>query len=256
MGRLEGKVALITGGGAGIGAATAKLFCAEGASVVLVDRDREALSRVVAEIGSAGRAAPQFLVGEVADPQVAGAAVNMAVREFGPPDVLVCNAAMRNYSAVAEATPQEWREVLEVNLVAAAQFARAAIPAMRRARRGSIVLVSSCYAVTGRKGMAIYDASKAALLALARTLAHEEAAHGIRANAVCPGPTLTEFHRERAKARGVGEEELRRQREHATLLGRWAEPDEIARPILWMASDEASYVTGAALMVDGGLSVR
>jgi meso-butanediol dehydrogenase/(S,S)-butanediol dehydrogenase/diacetyl reductase len=107
----------------------------------------------------------------------------------------------------------------------------------------------------GRKGMGLYDATKSGLLALTRTLAFEEAAHGIRANAVCPGSTLTDFHIERAKAKGKTLEQLRGERSDNSLIGRWASPEEVANPILWLASDEASFITGATLMVDGGLSI-
>jgi len=229
--RLKGKIALITGGGAGIGAATAKLFVREGARVLLVDQVKK---------GSIFEA-------DVSDPEAAGEAAKRAVKKFGRLDILVNNAAMRNYSSVAKATPEEWRAVLGVNLLGAANYCRAALPALRRSGRGAIVNVSSCYALTGRKGMAIYDASKAALIALTRTLAHEEAAHGIRANAVCPGSTYTDFHRKRGLKLNA--------RDDNSLAGRWADPKEIAWPILWLASDEASFVTGAVLPVDGGLTI-
>jgi meso-butanediol dehydrogenase/(S,S)-butanediol dehydrogenase/diacetyl reductase len=242
--RLKGRVALITGGGAGIGAAIAKIFCREGASVFLVDRDEKALKHVAK--GLKGAAA--YAVADVADAEASTRAVAKAVKEFRRLDILVNNAAMRNYSAVADATREEWRAVLDVNLLGAANFCRAALPALRKSREGSIVNVSSCYAVTGRKGMAIYDASKAALLALTRTLAHEEAAQGIRANAVCPGSTFTDFHRKRGEKATA--------RSDNSLLARWASPEEIAYPVLWLASGEASFVTGATLVVDGGLSIR
>jgi meso-butanediol dehydrogenase/(S,S)-butanediol dehydrogenase/diacetyl reductase len=229
--RLRGKSALITGGGAGIGAATGKLFVREGARVLLVDQVKK---------GSIFKA-------DVSDAEVADEAVKFALKKFGRLDILVNNAAMRNYSAVANATPEEWRAVLEVNLLGAANYCRAALPALRRAGNGSIVNVSSCYALTGRKGMAIYDASKAALIALTRTLAHEEAAHGIRANAVCPGSTYTDFHKKRGLKLNA--------RDDNSLMGRWADPKEIAWPILWLASNEASFVTGAVLPVDGGLTI-
>jgi len=229
--RLKGKIALITGGGAGIGAATAKLFVREGARVLLVDQVKK---------GSIFEA-------DVSDPEAAGEAAKRAVKKFGRLDILVNNAAMRNYSSVAKATPEEWRAVLGVNLLGAANYCRAALPALRRSGRGAIINVSSCYALTGRKGMAIYDASKAALIALTRTLAHEEAAHGIRANAVCPGSTYTDFHRKRGLKLNA--------RDDNSLAGRWADPKEIAWPILWLASDEASFVTGAVLPVDGGLTI-
>ncbi len=229
--RLKGKVALITGGGAGIGAAIGKLFVREGARVLLVDQVKK---------GSIFQA-------DVSDAGAADEAVKLALKKFGRLDILVNNAAMRNYSAVAKATPEEWRAVLDVNLLGAANYCRAALPALRRAGNGSIVNVSSCYALTGRKGMAIYDASKAALIALTRTLAHEEAAHGVRANAVCPGSTYTDFHRKRGLKLNA--------RDDNSLMGRWADPKEIAWPILWLASDEASFVTGAVLPVDGGLTI-
>jgi len=255
-GRLQGKVALITGGGAGIGAATAALFCAEGAAVVLVDRDAGALERTRSALSAA---TPGTRIAchaaDVADAGEAAKAVALATGTFGALDVLVANAAMRNYSAVADATPEEWRRVIDVNLVGAAQYARASMPALRRSGRGSIVLVSSCYAVTGRKGLAIYDATKAGLISLARTIAHEEAGYGIRANSVLPGSTLTDFHIERGRERGVGIDELKEQRSDNSLLARWAEPREIAYPILWFASDEASFITGTHLLVDGGLAI-
>jgi meso-butanediol dehydrogenase/(S,S)-butanediol dehydrogenase/diacetyl reductase len=116
-----------------------------------------------------------------------------------------------------------------------------------------IVNVSSGYAETGRKNMAIYDASKAAMLALTRTLAHEEARHKVRANAVCPGATLTDFQLARARAEGTSLDRLLEARKDTSLLGRWATPEEIAWPILWLASREAAYITGTSLSVDGGL---
>jgi meso-butanediol dehydrogenase/(S,S)-butanediol dehydrogenase/diacetyl reductase len=126
---------------------------------------------------------------------------------------------------------------------------------LRAAGSASIVNVSSCYAVTGRKGMGLYDATKAGMLAMTRTLAFEEAAHGVRANAICPGSTLTDFHVNRAQAAGKSVEVLKAQRQDTSLLGRWASPEEVAWPILWLASDEASFITGTTLMVDGGLSI-
>jgi 2-hydroxycyclohexanecarboxyl-CoA dehydrogenase len=254
--RLRGKAALITGGGAGIGAATARLFCQEGAAVMLVDTDAGALARTSASIREqVPEARIAHRVGDVADAVQAAAAVQQALAAFSRLDVLVNNAAMRNYSGLADATPGEWLAVIGVNLLGAANYCRAALPALRDARKGSIVNVSSCYAVTGRAGMGLYDASKAGLLALTRTLAFEEAAHGVRTNAVCPGSTLTEFHTERARTAGKSLEKLKGERSDNSLMARWASPEEIAWPIVWLASDEASFITGTTLMVDGGLHV-
>ena len=255
--RLQGKVALVTGGGGVIGAATAQLFCAQGAQVFLVDMDAEALERTAARIRAATPGAGvRVLAANVDDPAAAEQAAKQCVEAFGRIDVLVNNAAMRNYAAFADATPQEWHAVLGVNMVGNANFCRAALPHLRRAGKGAIVNVSSCYALKGRKGMALYDATKAAIIAMTRTLAFEETQHGVRANVVCPGSTLTDFHVTRTVQAGKSVEELKTQRQDTSLLGRWAEPMEIAYPILWLASDEASFITGTTLAVDGGLHIK
>lgn len=256
MNRLANKVALITGGGAGIGAATARVFCSEGAAVLLVDADSDALARTVRTlIDAQPDARVATFTANVADDYLALQAVQLCVERFGQLDVLVNNAAMRNDSSIAEASLAEWQAMLNVNLVGAANYCRATLPSLRASGHGSIVNVSSCYAVTGRKNMGLYDATKAGLLALTRTLAFEEAAHGIRANAICPGSTLTDFHVGRATAAGKSMETLKNERHDTSLIGRWATPEEIAWPILWLASNEAAFITGATLMVDGGLSI-
>ena len=256
MNRLQEKVALITGGGAGIGAATARIFCQEGAAVVLVDRDPAGLEETAASLREQVPGAKvAFYAADVAEAAEAVRAVTLGMASFGRLDILVNNAAMRNYASMAEATHADWKGVLEVNLLGAANYAKAALPELRRSGAGSIVNVSSCYAVTGRKGMGIYDATKAALLAFTRTLAFEEAGHGVRANAVCPGSTLTTFQVKRGKAAGRSIDDLMGDRKDNSLIGRWGTPEEIAWPILWLASAEASFITGTTLMVDGGLSI-
>lgn len=256
MGRLAGKSALVTGGGAGIGAALAHLFCAEGAAVTLVDLEVDGLLRVKEGVlREVPHARIAYFAADIAHPDGAQQAVELALGSHGGLDVLVNNAAMRNNSALGDATPAEWEAITRVNLMGTAHYCRAALPALRRSGRSSIVNVSSCYAVSGRKGMGLYDATKAAMLAMTRTLAHEEAGHGIRVNAVCPGSTLTDFHVNKALAAGKPVEQLRGERQSTSLLGRWAEPREIAWPVLWLASDEASYITGTTLMVDAGLHI-
>jgi meso-butanediol dehydrogenase/(S,S)-butanediol dehydrogenase/diacetyl reductase len=256
MKRADGKAALITGGGAGIGAATGELICAEGGMAVLVDANAEALAstkKAIAERVPGARVST--FAADVADPDQAARAVEHALEAFGRLDILVNNAAMRNYSAIADSTPAEWQAMVGVNLIGVANYCKAALPALRRSGRASIVNVSSCYALTGRKGMGLYDATKAGILAITRTLAFEEVAHGVRVNAICPGSTLTDFHVAKAKAAGKSVETLKTERQTTSLIGRWATPQEIAWPILWLASDEASFITGATLAVDGGLSI-
>jgi 2-hydroxycyclohexanecarboxyl-CoA dehydrogenase len=255
--RLDGKAALITGGGAGIGAATARIFCSEGAAVMLVDSSAEGLERTADSIR---KAIPQARVityaADVSNEAQSAAAVQRALDAMDGLDILVNNAAMRNYAEIAETTPAEWHAVVGVNLVGVANYCKAALPALRRSGRASIVNVSSCHAITGRKGMGIYDATKAGILSITRTLACEEAGHGVRANAVCPGSTLTDFHVARAQAAGKSVDQLKTERRDNSLLGRWATPEEIAWPILWLASDEASFITGSTLMADGGLTIK
>jgi 2-hydroxycyclohexanecarboxyl-CoA dehydrogenase len=254
--RLAGKVALITGAAGGIGAATAELFCAQGACVMLVDMDCAGLERTAHAIQQLSPSARVLqTAADIADAGAAEQAVARCREAFGRLDVLVNNAAMRNYSPLADATPQEWQAMVGVNMMGNANYCRAALPLLRQAGGAAIVNVSSCYAVTGRKGMGLYDATKAAILAMTRTLAFEEVAHGVRVNAICPGSTLTEFHVNRTMAAGGSVEELKTRRQNTSLIGRWAEPAEIAYPILWLASDEASFITGTTLMVDGGLHI-
>lgn len=254
--RMAGRRALITGGGGGIGAATARVFVQEGAAVLLVDADAQALARTQAALLQAYPGARVLTVAaDVSDEAAAQAAVDQATAAWGGLDALVNNAAMRNYSAAANATPAEWQAMVAVNLVGMSNYCRAALPALRASGQGSIVNVSSCYAVTGRKGMALYDATKAAQLAYTRSLAFEESPHGVRANAICPGSTLTDFHVGRAQTAGKSVEQLKGERRDTSLIGRWADPEEVAWPILWMSSREASFITGTTLLVDGGLHI-
>jgi 2-hydroxycyclohexanecarboxyl-CoA dehydrogenase len=254
--RMRGKVALITGGGGGIGAAIGELFCREGASVVLFDRNAEILNETAAQMRSLHAGSKvEICAGDVTDLKAVDEAVGRAVSAFGGMSVLVNNAAVRNHSSVEQSDPEEWKRLFSVNLFGAANFCKLALPALRKSGNASIVNISSCYAAVGRSGMPIYDATKAALLSLTRTLAFEEAQHGVRANAVCPGGTLTPFTIGRGVASGRKVEEMQDEQRTDSLLQRWAKPEEIAFPALWLASDESSYMTGATIMVDGGLSI-
>ena len=254
--RLSGKVAVISGGGGGIGAATTRLFCREGAKVLLVDADRDALDAKASQLRQEMEtAAIATALADIADEDQAGRAIATAIERFGSLDILVNNAAIRCPGSIEAVSLAEWNKILAVNLLGAVNLFRAAILPLRRTGRSSVVNVSSVYALTGRKGMGLYDATKAALIALTRTLACEEAEHGVRVNAVCPGSTLTDYHVKRGAARGIGEEAMHQEVRSDSLFRRWGRPEEIAYPILWLASDEASFVTGAALVVDGGLSI-
>ena len=253
---MAGRVALITGGGGGIGEATARLFAEEGGALALVDADKAAVEAAAAGISrDVPGARVSTVAADVSSEAQAQRAVDEALGAFGRLDTVVNVAGVRLYTPLAEADAKGWEHILGVNVLATAFCCKAALPALRRGGRGTIVNVSSLYGVKGRAGMGQYDTTKAAVLGFSRALAVEEAPHGIRVNAVCPGGTITPFHIRAAAAKGVSESDLRAQRTGDNLLGRWAEPREVAFSILFLACDESSYITGATLMVDAGKSI-
>ena len=255
-GRMAGRVALITGGGGGIGEATGRLFAEEAAAVALLDREAKAVEAAAAGIRAAVPGAQVLaLAGDVTREDDVGRLVEETAARFGALHTLVNVAGVRVYAPLAEAAAADWERIIGVNVLGTAHCCKAALPRLRASGRGTIVNVSSVYGLMGRTGMGQYDTTKAAVLGLTRALAVEEAPHRIRVNAVCPGGTITPYHIRRAAARGVSEAELRAQRAGDNLLGRWAEPREVAFPILFLASDESSFVTGATLMVDAGRSI-
>jgi|tagenome__1003787_1003787.scaffolds.fasta_scaffold20944099_3 2-hydroxycyclohexanecarboxyl-CoA dehydrogenase len=256
VGRLSDKVVIITGGAGGIGAATGLLFCEEGARVALVDSDRDAMDAALADIrAKVSDAHVAGLVADVGKQESAADAVATAGKALGPIDVLINLAGMRSYEPLADASAKTWERILSVNLLSYAWFTQAAIADLR-ARRGNIVNISSTHGVNPRAGMGQYDVTKAGIISMTKTLAFEEAQHGVRVNAVCPGLTLTPFHRKRYAAAGRTQADIDAEGLDGCLLRRWADPREVAFPILWLSSDEASYVTGSVLMVDGGRYVK
>jgi meso-butanediol dehydrogenase/(S,S)-butanediol dehydrogenase/diacetyl reductase len=238
--RLAGKVALVTGGGTGIGAAVARRFAAEGAALVITGRRREPLESVAAETG----AVP--VPGSVTDPAHVNEAVAAAVERHGGLDVLVNNAGIGGPG---------WEEVLDVNLTGAHHACEAALPHLVE-RRGSIVNVASVSAFAAHAGGAAYTTSKAGLVMLTKNLALDYGPRGVRVNAVCPGWVRTEMGDESmdhlGRERGISRDEAYELSTRYVPLRREGTPDEIAAACLFLASDEASYVTGAALVVDGG----
>ena len=252
-GRLEGKVAVITGGAGGIGAATGILFCQQGCRVVLVDSDAAAMQAAASSIRAGIPAAEVVpVVADVGREETAAHVVAETRKAFGALDVLVNLAGIRAYEPLAEAKRETWEALIKVNLLSYAYLIRESVAQLRASGRGSIVNVASTHAVNPRAGMGQYDVTKAGIVSLTKTLAFEEAKHGIRVNAVCPGATLTPFHLRRAKSAGQTRDDLERGAAKMCLLDQRTDAREVAYPILWLASDEASYVTGSVLMVDGG----
>ena len=255
-GRMAGRVALVTSGGGGIGEATGRLFAEEGAAVALLDADAAAVEAAAAAIRTAVPGAQIVaLAGDVTRESSVRGIIDEAAGRWGALHTLVNVAGVRVYAPLADADGADWERIIGVNVLGTAHCCKAALPRLRAAGRGTIVNVSSVYGLMGRTGMGQYDTTKAAVLGFTRALAVEEAPHRIRVNAVCPGGTITPYHIRRAAARGVSEAEMRTQRAGDNLLGRWAEPREVAYAILFLASDESSFVTGATLMVDAGRSI-
>ena len=252
MQQLANKVALVTGASSGIGYATAKLFAHEGARIVVAARRREKLDALVDEIKRTGGQAVA-LAGDVRDEAYARALVATAVAKFGGLDIAFNNAGMLGDLLPApEMSLANWQAALDTNLTSAFLGAKYQVPAMLDRNGGSLVFTSTFVGYTaGMPGTAAYAASKAGIIGLVQVLASEFGAKRIRANAILPGGTDTAM----AQAM-IGTPESRAFVEGLHALKRLASPDEIARSVLYLASDASSFTTGAALLVDGGVSIN
>ena len=251
---MKDKVVIVTGGALGIGKACCLRFAKEGAKVVIASRteaDGAATCRLIKDAG--GDAI--FCCGDVAHESDCMGFADAALRTYGRIDSLVANAGARVRGSILTSTEADWEYIVGVNLKGVVYSCKAVLPTMIERHSGSIVIISSANAQVGRSGMALYDITKAGELSLTRTLAVEHGKDGIRVNCICPGYTITDYHERSAGQRGISPEQLRANNKGYALLGRPAEPPEIAAAVYFMASDEASDITGQYLMVDGGLSV-
>jgi NAD(P)-dependent dehydrogenase (short-subunit alcohol dehydrogenase family) len=248
---LNGKVAIVTGASSGIGRAIALLFASEGARVVVAARRRELLDGLVHEIETTGGAACA-LAGDVSDESFARALVNEAKSRFGGLDVAVNNAGVIGpMAATPEVTREAWDQTMATNLTSAFLGAKYQIPAMLERRTGSLIFVSSFVGYTaGMPGVATYAASKAGQIGLMKALAVEYGPQGIRVNALLPGGTQTA-----AADMMTDTEEMKAFVRNMHALKRIAAPEEQARAALFLASDAATFVTGSAMLVDGGVSI-
>lgn len=246
-GRFAGKVALITGSASGIGEATAKRFAQEGARVVVVDINEDGMRRVVGEIQAAGGQA-SACAADVADAADAEAMVQHAVDTFGRLDVLHNNATSGTLGIITDMTVEAWDRTVAVNLTAPFLATKFALPVMIEQGGGVIINTSSAAGVMAEYGLSAYGAAKAGVISLTRSIAIEYARHNIRANCICPGGVATPP----TMALIAAVEGLRERVEKAHPIGRIGTPEEIASVVLFLASDEATFVTGAAVMVDGG----
>ena len=248
--RLEGKVALISGGARGLGAAEARLMAAEGAKVAIGDLREDQGRRLAADIGEDGGDAV-FVNLDVTSEADWTRAVQAVVDLFGKLNVLVNNAGIHNLKRIEEATQEEWDKVMEVNAKGVFLGTKAAIPAMRSAGGGAIVNISSTSGIVGSVISAAYNPSKAAVRLFTKSTALQHAKDGIRANSVHPGPAETDMLRSIYTTR-----EALHQRGLQLPLGRFGTPEDIAYGVLFLASDESSYMTGAELVIDGGMTAQ
>jgi len=251
MRRLDSKVALITGGGTGIGRAIARLFAQEGAAVVITGRRKEMLDQVVGAIEHRhGRAVA--VAGTVTDETHARSAVAQAVRTFGKLNILVNNAGVGAFGkALHETDDATWDELLAINLTGVFRMTRAAVPEMLKAGGGAIVNISSIAGLVGIPLSAAYSATKGALDALTRCLAIDYAKQGIRCNAVCAGLVRTPM------AAPLLNDPTRSAQVLASYpMGRPGTPEEVANLVLYLASDESAWVTGTIVPIDGGMTAQ
>jgi NAD(P)-dependent dehydrogenase (short-subunit alcohol dehydrogenase family) len=256
MQRLKDKVAVVTGGGAGIGRATCELFAEEGAAVLVADRHlanaRDTAEQIVAKGGRA-----HHVWTDVAEEFSVRRMVEETVRAFGGIHILVNNAAVFVLRGI-EATPEEWRQILDVNVMGPALVAKHVVPEMRKAGGGAIVNLGSISSFIAQPQFVTYNATKAAITGITRCMALDLAPDNIRVNSVCPGAVWTQIVQRLTSEAGMDRAAADKHPDWggAHMIKRIAEPREIARAILFLASDEASFITAENLMVDGGYTAK
>jgi meso-butanediol dehydrogenase/(S,S)-butanediol dehydrogenase/diacetyl reductase len=246
--RFEGKVALVTGAASGIGAATARRLHAEGARLVLGDLQEEPLAALAKQLDAGGRTLLTRGL-DVADRAQVESFVEAGAERFGRLDVVFNNAGIGAFGRTPDLDPELWKRVIEVDLHSIFYGCRAAIPHLRRAGGGAIVNTASISGTAGDYGLAAYNAAKGAVLNYTRTLALDHAREGIRVNSVCPGPIDTPLAGPLLAIPAVAREYGER-----IPMGRVGKAEEVASVVAFLASDDAAYVTGAAIVVDGGLT--
>jgi NAD(P)-dependent dehydrogenase (short-subunit alcohol dehydrogenase family) len=247
---LTGKVALVTGGSKGLGKAMARGLAEAGADIVISSRHEEELRPALEEILQGTGRKGRFVVADMSQRSEANRLAAAALEMMGRIDILVNNAGSNTPQPIDQITDADWDRILELNLSSVMALTRALVPQMKARRWGRVIHISSVMGFISKAGRNSYSASKAALLGLARASALDLGSFGITVNCIAPGPFLTDL-----PGRLLSEEE-KRDFARNTALGRWAEPRELVGPVLLLASEAGSYITGAALIVDGGMVIR
>ena len=254
MSKFEGQTVIVTGGGGGIGGATSRRLARDGAQVAVFDRNLQAAEAVAAAIRADGGVAQAFAC-DITDRASVDAAVAATEAQLGPIAVLVNNAGWDVFKPFVKTVPEEWNQLIAINLTGALHMHHAVLPGMVTRKAGRIVNVASDAARVGSSGEAVYAACKGGLVALTKTLAREHARHNITLNVVCPGPTDTALLTSVTEG-APNPEKLVQAFTQAIPLGRLGQPDDLAGAIAFFASSDASFITGQVLSVSGGLTMN
>ncbi|UCE81140.1 MAG: SDR family oxidoreductase [Methanobacteriota archaeon] len=253
--RFEGKVVVVTGGASGIGKTTTERFLEEGARVAIIDISEEAGRKALSDMKCAQNDS-LFVAGDVSKASDVKSAVDRVIERFGRIDVLFCNAGILVEGTVEEVTEAEWDRIMAVNVKGVFLMAKEVIPHMLKQGKGVIVNNASCSGLVGDREAIAYNASKAAVVVLTKCLALDYALNNIRANCVCPGEIETPMFLQEAATRGLSAEDHRKDISAYHPIGRLGKPKEVADAVLFLASDDSSFITGTAFSVDGGYTAQ
>ena len=245
--RLKDKTAIITGGGTGIGLATARAFCKEGAKVILFGRRKEKLEKAVEKLGGSAI----IVQGDMTNNNDLDKLINETLHNFKKIDVLVNNAGLFNGSPLHEISDSQWDEIMDINIRSVFQLTRRVLPVMLSQKYGSIIHISSILGLIAVPQVAAYNVSKGALNQFSRSIAVEYGSSGIRSNSICPGLIATDMTADLMK-----DADLMKEWSKEYPIGRFGKPEDVANACLYLASDESSFVTGVTLPVDGGFTAH
>ena len=245
--RLKDKTAIITGGGTGIGLATACAFCQEGAKVILFGRRKEKLEKAVEKLGGSAI----IVQGDMTNNNDLDKLINETLHNFKKIDILVNNAGLFNGSPLHEISDSQWDEIMDINIRSVFQLTRGVLPVMLSQKYGSIIHISSILGLIAVPQVAAYNVSKGALNQFSRSIAVEYGSSGIRSNSICPGLIATDMTADLMK-----DADLMKEWSKEYPIGRFGKPEDVANACLYLASDESSFVTGITLPVDGGFTAH